>query len=133
MNTEEIVVIIGGLLLGYKIVNSLMNKNEFHAQKAEKLGTESNSSENDKRHQNHRNSTNQSENKKEFIEDNWFQTLDIPESASLEEISLQYKRKIREYHPDKVASLGKEIRDLAEFKSKEINSAYEYAKSIKAP
>ena len=29
-----------------------------------------------------------------------------------------------EYHPDKVASLGKEIRELAERKSKEINAAY---------
>ena len=44
---------------------------------------------------------------------------------------VNYHLKIREYHPDKVASLGKELKELAEFKSKEINSAYEYAKNLK--
>jgi DnaJ-domain-containing protein 1 len=33
-----------------------------------------------------------------------------------------------EYHPDKVASLGPELRALAEKKSKEINAAYEFFK-----
>jgi DnaJ-domain-containing protein 1 len=131
MNTEEIAVIIGGLLLGYKIVNTLMNQKESNTQKEEKFGTESNSHEKDKKQHSHRSSINDPENKEKFIKDNWFLILDIPESASISEISLQYKRKIREYHPDKVASLGKEIRDLAEFKSKQINSAYEFAKSIK--
>jgi DnaJ like chaperone protein len=32
-----------------------------------------------------------------------------------------------EYHPDKVAQLGEELRILAEAKSKEINAAYSEA------
>jgi DnaJ like chaperone protein len=32
-----------------------------------------------------------------------------------------------EYHPDKVAHLGDEIREIAARKSKEINAAYEEA------
>jgi hypothetical protein len=32
-----------------------------------------------------------------------------------------YKAMIIQYHPDKVESLGQELRDLAEMKSKEIN------------
>ena len=36
-----------------------------------------------------------------------------------------YRRKMSEYHPDKVATLGKELQDLAETKSKAINVAYE--------
>jgi DnaJ-domain-containing protein 1 len=32
-----------------------------------------------------------------------------------------------QYHPDKVASLGRELRELAESKSKEISVAYQEA------
>ena len=38
-----------------------------------------------------------------------------------------YKRRISEYHPDKVAQMGEEIRALAERRSKEINAAYDEA------
>lgn len=34
---------------------------------------------------------------------------------------------MRQYHPDKVASLGPELRDLCECKTKEINIAYDRA------
>jgi DnaJ like chaperone protein len=40
-----------------------------------------------------------------------------------------YQRMAKMYHPDKVATLGKEFRDLAESKMKEINHAYEILKS----
>ena len=33
---------------------------------------------------------------------------------------------LKEYHPDKVANLGKKLQDVAEKESKEINEAYEY-------
>lgn len=133
MSTDEIVVTIGGLLLGYKIVNAMLSKKEPEVQKAKEFSTEFNAYEKDKMHHgNSRDTVDGHENQEIFIKENWFRILDISESASIAEISLQYKRKIREYHPDKVASLGKEIRELAELKSKEINSAYEFAKSIKA-
>jgi DnaJ-domain-containing protein 1 len=129
MSLAEIFVIVGGAFVGYVIVYSLINQNE---NKSEKANTDSNSFKRDKRFQsNERINSDHSDDKERFIEENWFRILDIPESASIEEISTQYKRKIREYHPDKVASLGKEIRDLAEYKSKEINSAYEFAKTLK--
>lgn len=69
--------------------------------------------------------------KEDYIATSWHKILGVSESASNEEIRTQYKRKIRDFHPDKVASLAKEFRDLAEFKAKEINYAYEYAKWIK--
>ena len=49
------------------------------------------------------------------------------EIATRAEISHAYKRRISEYHPDKVAHLGEEIRAVAERRSKEINVAYEEA------
>lgn len=61
----------------------------------------------------------------------WHEVLNIPENATLDQISNAYKRLITQYHPDKVAGMAKEIRDLAEVRSKEINAAYEYAVKLR--
>ncbi|MCU7494371.1 MAG: DnaJ domain-containing protein [Ignavibacteria bacterium] len=42
------------------------------------------------------------------------------------EIRKRYLDEMAKYHPDKVASLGEELIDLAEKKTKEINAAYEW-------
>jgi len=60
-----------------------------------------------------------------------YQILEIPHDADWETIQSSYRRLIKEYHPDKVNNLGKEIRLLAEKKTIEINQAYEYIKTIK--
>ena len=57
----------------------------------------------------------------------WWVVLGVPRIATRDEISSAYKRRISEYHPDKVAQMGTEIRALAESKSKAINAAYEEA------
>ena len=49
----------------------------------------------------------------------WATVLGVRPEATREEISAAYKRKISEYHPDKVTRLGPEIRELAEQRSKE--------------
>jgi hypothetical protein len=51
--------------------------------------------------------------------------LGLTREATLPQIKQAYRDRIREYHPDKVAHLGPELRQLAEQKSKEINAAYE--------
>jgi len=48
----------------------------------------------------------------------------LSRGASPEEIRRAYYALIAQYHPDKVAQLGPELRDLASEKSKEINRAY---------
>lgn len=55
----------------------------------------------------------------------WYEVLGVSGIATREEISAAYKRCISQYHPDKVANMGAEIRAVAERKSKEINAAYE--------
>lgn len=56
---------------------------------------------------------------------NWFEILEVPEDSSREQINAAFKKKIAQYHPDKVAMMGPEIRAVAEAKSKQINAAYE--------
>jgi preprotein translocase subunit Sec63 len=57
----------------------------------------------------------------------WHYVLNIEANASVEDIKSAYQRLISQYHPDKVASLGQELRELAESKSKEITVAYREA------
>lgn len=116
MNLTDLAVIIGGLFLGFWIVNSAMG-----GKPAKKPGPEQ-----DEAQQNTRHSQTQAPQ-----EDPWFRILGVPESAGKEEIASAYKAKIRQYHPDKVASLGSELRELAEIKSKQINAAYDYALKLR--
>ena len=57
----------------------------------------------------------------------WTSVLELPPDASVEEIRAAYRRLIGQYHPDKVAALGRELRELAEAKSKDIQLAYQAA------
>jgi DnaJ-domain-containing protein 1 len=61
----------------------------------------------------------------------WYQTLGVEESAPLIDIQNAYRTLISQYHPDKTAQLGPELRALAESKTKELNAAYEFACSLR--
>ena len=54
-----------------------------------------------------------------------WRTLGISVGASRTRIKGAYRQMIQKYHPDRVAAVGTEIRQLAEKKAKEINQAYE--------
>ena len=60
-------------------------------------------------------------------EPHWTRVLELPADASVEQIREAYRRLISQYHPDKVASLGRELQELAESKSKDIALAYQAA------
>jgi DnaJ-domain-containing protein 1 len=54
-----------------------------------------------------------------------FAVLGVSDNASQDEIDTAYRRKISDYHPDKVANAAEEIKALAEVRAREINAAYE--------
>lgn len=55
--------------------------------------------------------------------------LGVSADASESDITSAYRRKMIEYHPDKVTHLAKEYRDLAEQRSKDLNKAREILKA----
>jgi DnaJ-domain-containing protein 1 len=54
-----------------------------------------------------------------------YAVLEIEPGASREQIKAAYHRLAVQYHPDKVQHLGKELRELAEARFKEIQQAYD--------
>ncbi|OVE77805.1 hypothetical protein BVX98_01915 [bacterium F11] len=60
-----------------------------------------------------------------------YAVLDLSPSASQEEILKAYRKRMAEYHPDKVTHLGKDLQETAHIKTREIQEAYETLKKNK--
>jgi hypothetical protein len=54
-----------------------------------------------------------------------YKILDVSKDASSDEIKTAYRNLIKHYHPDRVATLPREFRELAHEKMVELNIAYE--------
>jgi DnaJ like chaperone protein len=48
----------------------------------------------------------------------WHEVLEVSPNATLDQIKTAYRQKISLYHPDRVAGLGQELRELAEVHAK---------------
>lgn len=61
-------------------------------------------------------------------DDYFLKILNLPDDSKkdFDAIKSVYRKKIAQYHPDKVSAMGPEIREVAEQKAKEINEAYEH-------
>lgn len=57
----------------------------------------------------------------------WAEVLGIAPDADRDAINAAYRRRLAQYHPDKVASLAPEIRELAERRAIELDMAYDRA------
>jgi len=123
----EKIIILVGLAAGYWLVSAILNWSARKERAEAKSGpfgkVEGGASGNSKDTLLPNSSTAQPQ---------WFEVLDVAESATAEQITSAYKRKISEYHPDKVAQMGAEIRALAELRSKQINAAYDSALKLRA-
>ena len=60
-----------------------------------------------------------------------YSILGVAETASMDEVEQAYRRKISDYHPDKVANAAVEIKQLAEQRAREINTAFEEIQKIR--
>lgn len=112
MAATEIVVILFGLFAGYWLVSNVFMGSAKKPEKStggdQDRARESSSANNEFRVP-------------------WHQVLNVPVDAPIDEIRRSYRTLISQYHPDKVATLGDELKALAEHKSAEINRAYQQA------
>ncbi len=60
-----------------------------------------------------------------------YNTIGLSYDASVETIKTVYKKKMKEFHPDRVANLSEDIRKRAESRSKDINEAYDKIRKFK--
>jgi DnaJ like chaperone protein len=117
MSLDEWIIVIVGLFFGYWAVSAYINRKESSSESSS--------------HRQSQGGSKGENNEKASGGDAWYEVLEVSESSSIDEITNSYKKKIRQYHPDKVESLGSELKKLAEKKSKEINAAYNIAKRLK--
>jgi curved DNA-binding protein CbpA len=54
----------------------------------------------------------------------YYELLDLPPSASSDDIKKAFRQQIARYHPDKVQHLGKEFQDMAADRAAELTEAY---------
>ena len=104
MNSNDILAIVGCGALGYGVVHLVLNKPAPPAPRAPSPPQP-----------------------QPAFAPGWTRVLELPADASLDEIREAYRRLMSQYHPDKVASLGRELRELADAKSKDIGAAYQQA------
>lgn len=117
MTAVDIVVIVAGLLFGYRLVSNYLSPNASGGQ----ARREKDSSQPWERNWEPGAPKGPA----------WFEVLGVSETATPAQVEYAYRLKISQYHPDKVAQMGEDIRQLAEAKSKEINAAYDTAMRLR--
>jgi DnaJ-domain-containing protein 1 len=60
----------------------------------------------------------------------WWHVLGVRREATLAEVTVAYRDRIRQNHPDKVAHLSVAIRQVAESETRRLNAAYAEAQQI---
>jgi DnaJ-domain-containing protein 1 len=133
MTGIEIGAIVSCLVVGYWGTSALLKRTDAERPRAEPFQErpqqESNNTRQEQAFQS--DSAGEDPSTPEYARRNWYRILGVAETATGKEISAAYKQLISQYHPDKVSRLGEELRDLAEYKSKQINIAYKHASSIR--
>ena len=109
MSLTEILIIVAGAAIGYWVVSLMMEKKRpARPESASESGSRS---------------QDRSEPQPAGPRP-WHDVLGVAPDASPAGIRTAYRSLMSQYHPDKVASLGPELRELAERKSREITQAY---------
>jgi DnaJ-domain-containing protein 1 len=115
MSATEILITLAGLYFGYWIISKLI-MDKPKAQPAPEYQSALPPEQN---------------REPEKTEPTWYEILNVSPDATAAEIKFSYRTLMSQYHPDKVANLGDELKTVAERKSKEINIAYEEAMRLR--
>jgi len=102
-------------------------RESFEQAHDESTYTDANSENNSSSHDERQHQEEQQDAQQEEPFDPW-KVLEVTPGATKSEIAKAYRAKMKQYHPDIVANLAKEFRDLAENKAKEINQAFSMIK-----
>jgi DnaJ-domain-containing protein 1 len=121
----QIIIILAGLFIGFQLVSHLLSPGT--GKEDQRSPPESRQTANDEQEHSGPSAQHTATSSRPLSARSWYQTLDVRESASREEIDRAYRQQISQYHPDKVATLGEDIRHVAEARTKEINAAYDIA------
>lgn len=78
-----------------------------------------------KKDENHKD---EKENRKISKEEMYAKTLGLKGKVKKTDINKAYKKKMKEFHPDRILNMAEELQKLALKRTKEINEAYEYFK-----
>ena len=65
----------------------------------------------------------QAEQAEQCEEGDWWRVLEVSPDTGMDEIRGAYRRKIRQYHPDRLSGVAPEFLDLAERRTKALNAA----------
>jgi DnaJ-domain-containing protein 1 len=131
MGWLEFTVIIVCGLLGFIVVNALIDSRRAKVegqQKADDAKNEGNRTKQDEGAQQTRSDRQHQKEEKENPPRSWWAILNVDRNASPEQIKSAFRKEISKYHPDRVEGLGIELRELADQKAKEVNRAYALAK-----
>ncbi|MGD9730839.1 MAG: DnaJ domain-containing protein [Desulfamplus sp.] len=106
---------------GSKASNSDQKPNQqtdqtFNRQSSQKKSTE--------QHSSYKSSEKREAEQKKESEKSPYQILGLTPKATKEEIQAAYRNAVKQYHPDRVAHLGRELQELANKKFIEIKEAY---------
>jgi len=129
MSGMEWLVIITCALVGYGLVSWLSTRQARHEEsvrheaEGESGSRSSRQEEDDSRKQQANRNPGQ---------ESWFQVLGVAPSASWEQIRSEYRKRIQQYHPDRLEGMAAELRQLAVERCQRLNAAYEEAKRLKA-
>ena len=69
----------------------------------------------------------QAEQAEQSEESDWWTVLEVSPDTGADEIRPAYRRKIRQYHPNRVSGVAPEFLELAERRTKALNAAYSQA------
>lgn len=133
MSFDELVIVIGGLVLGYWLVSFFFGQKPKFARRPEpgKEPPPTGGAQRDTPPPQDPPPEPEQQSEPPRNSAAWYEVLEISPRASATEIRAAYRSQMSKYHPDKVAALGKELKEVAERKTKEIGEAYKVGMRIR--